>query len=200
MLGATAAAKNLPVLVIGAGISGLLLAQQLRKQNVPFHIYERDDDFSTRGFGWGLTLHWSLPALRELLPNDLLEQLPSTCVDLNAVKRGASSTFPFFDLSTGELKSSSPRASADERIRVTRERLRMLLASRLDIQVRCVRVNRSDYVLKLPLVGQSFPGLPSDWRCCDGKIRRRFYSSRQGHCWLRWSPFSSPTGAIPKQS
>jgi 2-polyprenyl-6-methoxyphenol hydroxylase-like FAD-dependent oxidoreductase len=54
--------KSLPVLIIGAGISGLILAQQLRKSGVPFLIFERDTDFSTRGAEWGLTLHWSLPA------------------------------------------------------------------------------------------------------------------------------------------
>lgn len=132
----TVSSKNsLPVLIIGAGISGLLLAQQLRQLNVPFQIFERDSDFSTRGLGWGLTLHWSLSALRECLPEDLLSRLPDTYVDRAAVERGECSTFPFFDLTTGELKYTSPRAGENERIRVTRERLRRLLATDIDIQV-----------------------------------------------------------------
>lgn len=128
---------DLPVLIIGAGISGLLLAQQLRQLNVPFQVFERDKDFSTRGAGWGLTLHWSLPALRELLPQDLFARLPDTYVDRAAVERGECSTFPFFDLSTGEMKGKSPRARENERIRVTREQLRRLLATGIDVQVRC---------------------------------------------------------------
>lgn len=130
------AAESLPVLIIGAGISGLLLAQQLHKLNIPFQIFERDNDLQTRGVGWGLTLHWSLPALRQLLPSVLLGQLPNTYVDRAAVERRESSTFPFFNLSTGNLKASSPRASEDQRIRVTREELRKLLATGIYIQVR----------------------------------------------------------------
>jgi 2-polyprenyl-6-methoxyphenol hydroxylase-like FAD-dependent oxidoreductase len=127
--------NDFPVLIIGAGISGLLLAQQLLQMDIPFQIFERDDDFSTRGSGWGLTLHWSLPALRELLSDDLLSRLPDTYVDRAAVERGESSTFPFFDLTTGEMKGASARAGENERIRVSRERLRRLLATGIDIQV-----------------------------------------------------------------
>ncbi|KAH7074785.1 FAD binding domain-containing protein [Paraphoma chrysanthemicola] len=125
---------SLPVIIIGAGISGLLLAQLLRKYQVPFRIFERDDDLTTRGLGWGLTLHWSLPALQDLLPDDLLKRLPDTYVDRASVERGHSSTFPFFDLSTGDLKWSSPKAPRDERVRVTRERLRGLLSTGIDVK------------------------------------------------------------------
>ncbi|KAK3312333.1 FAD binding domain-containing protein [Apodospora peruviana] len=124
-----------PIIIIGAGFSGLLLAQHLRKSDIPFVIFERDADFSTRGAGWGLTLHWSLPALRSLLPDELIDRLPETYVDLEAVERGEASTFSFFDLSTGELKGASPKAPESQRIRVTREKLRRLLATGIiDIQ------------------------------------------------------------------
>jgi flavin-dependent dehydrogenase len=123
-----------PILIVGAGVSGLLLAQYLRKTGVPFRIFERDADLTTRGLGWGLTLHWSLPALRSLLPQELVLRLPEAYVDRAAVEEGRASTFPFFDLSTGELKASTPKASESQRIRVTRERFRRLLATDLDIQ------------------------------------------------------------------
>lgn len=126
---------DLPVLIIGAGISGLLLAQQLRQLNIPFHIFERDNHFTTRGSGWGLTLHWSLDALRELLPEDLLSRLSDTYVDRAAVERNEDSTFPFFDLSTGEKKGAVPRAGEHDRIRVSREKLRQLLATGIHIKV-----------------------------------------------------------------
>ena len=106
--------KDLPVLIIGAGISGLLLAQQLRQLNMPFKIFERDDDFSSRGSGWGLTLHWSLLALRELLPEHLLARLRDTYVDRAAVERGEDSMFPFFDLTTGDRKGTVPRAGEED--------------------------------------------------------------------------------------
>ncbi|KAK4098896.1 FAD/NAD(P)-binding domain-containing protein [Parathielavia hyrcaniae] len=124
-----------PILIIGAGVSGLLLAQYLRKTGLaPFRLFERDADLTTRGLGWGLTLHWSLPALRSLLPEDLVRRLPEAYVDRVAVAEGRPSTFPFYDLSTGELKAKTPTASESQRIRVTRDGLRRLLATGLDIQ------------------------------------------------------------------
>lgn len=125
-----------PVLIIGAGVSGLLLAQHLRRENIPFRIFERDADLTTRGVGWGLTLHWSLPAIRALIPEGLVQRLPEAYVDRIAVENGAISTFPFFDLSTGELKASTPKAPESQRIRVTREGIRKLLATGIDIEVR----------------------------------------------------------------
>jgi 2-polyprenyl-6-methoxyphenol hydroxylase-like FAD-dependent oxidoreductase len=127
--------SNKPILIIGSGVSGLLLAQYLRKTGVPSQIFERDLDLTTRGLGWGLTIHWSLPALRSLLPDDLVLRLPEAYVDRKAVEQGKASTFPFFDLSTGELKASTPKASAETRIRVNRDKFRRLLATGLDIQV-----------------------------------------------------------------
>lgn len=42
------------VLIIGAGISGLLLAQILRKAGIPVEVFERDD--GTRNQGWSVGL------------------------------------------------------------------------------------------------------------------------------------------------
>lgn len=123
-----------PILIVGSGISGLLLAQHLRKSSIPFRLYERDSDLDTRGLGWGLTLHWSLPAVRSLLPDDLVSRLPEAYVDRSAVEEGRPSTFPFYDLSTGELKASTPNADESQRIRVSRDKFRRLLATGLDIQ------------------------------------------------------------------
>ncbi|KAF7559029.1 hypothetical protein G7046_g5126 [Stylonectria norvegica] len=134
MANETVTSAEKPVLIIGAGISGLLLAQLLRAQGVPFQVFERDGDLETRGVGWGLTLHWSLEELRDLLPSDLVRRLPSTYVDRVAVEKGLWSTFPFFDISTGELKAETPKASESQRIRVTRENLRGLLSTGIDIK------------------------------------------------------------------
>jgi glycine/D-amino acid oxidase-like deaminating enzyme len=134
-----------PILIIGAGVSGLLVAQHLRKLGVPFRLFERDADFSggSRGVGWGLTLHWSLPALRSLLPEELVCRLPEAYADRRAVQEeGLVSTFPFFDLSTVALVGRTPAMPESDRIRVTRERLRRVLADGLTIEVRR-RVQRS---------------------------------------------------------
>ncbi|KAM0322028.1 hypothetical protein ACHAQA_009771 [Verticillium albo-atrum] len=123
-----------PVLIIGAGISGLLLAQHLLRRSVPFRIFDRDADFTTRGVGWGLTLHWSLPAIRTLLPENLVDRLPETYVDREAVALGKTSRFPLYDLSTAKLEAATPPATEAQRIRVTRERLRRLIAQDIPIE------------------------------------------------------------------
>ena len=126
---------NQPVLIIGAGISGLLLAQSLTRHGIPVRVFERDADLETRGAGWGLTLNWSLPALQSLLPEHIFNRLPEAYVDREAVKQGLSSTFPIFDLSTGELKASTPKAPEASRVRVTRQGLRGLLATGIIVEV-----------------------------------------------------------------
>ncbi|GLA63395.1 hypothetical protein AtubIFM54640_004539 [Aspergillus tubingensis] len=122
---------DLPVLIVGAGISGLLLAQHLQKLGVPYKIFERDAAIDARSGGWGLTLHWALPALRELLPDDLVQRLPEAYVNKAAAARGDTGRFSFFDLKTGSALYSVPAA---ERIRVSRVRLRQLVATGLDVQ------------------------------------------------------------------
>ena len=124
------------VIIVGAGVSGLLLAQSLRKCGIPYQLFERDAGMTTRGVGWGLTLHWSLPGLRQLLPEELIHRVPETYVDRASVEERRASRFPFFDLSTGELMAATPTASESQRIRVARDRFRRLIVTGIDIQVR----------------------------------------------------------------
>jgi len=50
----TAEAK-LHVLIVGAGLAGLTLAQALRKQGVSFEVFERSPD--SRFQGWAIGVH-----------------------------------------------------------------------------------------------------------------------------------------------
>lgn len=120
-----------PILIIGAGIAGLTLAQACRKENIPCRLFERDENPSSRGAGWGLTLVHSLPAFKALVPEDILARLPETYVNIEAVNAGERGNFTYFDLSTGEAKWRSPPA---ERIRVSRRRLRTLMLTGLDLE------------------------------------------------------------------
>lgn len=45
------------VLIAGAGVGGLSLAQALRKQNISFEIFERDADADSRFQGWAIAMH-----------------------------------------------------------------------------------------------------------------------------------------------
>ncbi|KZF23445.1 FAD binding domain protein [Xylona heveae TC161] len=127
----TAPSSIAPILIIGAGISGLTLAQALRKNNIPFEIFERDASPESRGTGWGLTIHWALQDFYELLPQQVVDRLPETYVNRAAVERGENGNFMFFDLSNGEEKCRVP---PNKRIRVSREKLRKVLMDGVDVK------------------------------------------------------------------
>lgn len=120
------------VLIIGGGITGLLLAQALKKSDLPFTVFERDPTLSHRGRGWGLTIHWALDTLTSLLPQHLIDRLPEAYVNPQASMSGENGKFMFFDVRSGEMKWTVPPS---KRIRVSRERLRALLADGVNIQV-----------------------------------------------------------------
>jgi 2-polyprenyl-6-methoxyphenol hydroxylase-like FAD-dependent oxidoreductase len=120
-----------PILIVGAGISGLTLAQACRKEGIPFRIFERDASFTPRSPGWGITLDWTLPTFRALLPDDISSRLPETYVNSQALYAGETGTFAFFDLSTGEARWQMP---ASQRIRVCQERLRRLLLTGINVE------------------------------------------------------------------
>lgn len=120
-----------PVIIIGAGISGLTLAQACRKKSIPYRIFERDESATHRNAGWGLTIHWALQFFKNLLLEELVARLPETYVNRGAVKAGEKGSFTFFDLRSGERQWQVPAA---ERIRVSREKLRTLLLTGLDVE------------------------------------------------------------------
>lgn len=120
------------VTIIGAGITGPVLGQALKRHDVPFSIFERDPSVSARGRGWGLTVQWALDTLLSLLPQHIVDRLPEAYVDPEASKKGENGNFLFFDLRSGETRWKVPPS---KRIRVSRERLRALLLEGLDVQV-----------------------------------------------------------------
>jgi 2-polyprenyl-6-methoxyphenol hydroxylase-like FAD-dependent oxidoreductase len=140
------------IVIIGAGITGLLLAQALRKRQPleakvttpTFSIFERDPNPEFRGAGWGLTIHWALSDFTSLLPDYLVDRLPETYVDRGAVERGEKGNFLLFDLKDGKEKFRVPPS---ERIRVSRERLRALLMDGLDIKVFPIFLLRSSHLV-----------------------------------------------------
>jgi hypothetical protein len=54
-----AAAEDLRVLIAGAGVVGLTIAQGCKRHGIPFTIFERDARGDARKQGWALTLHVS---------------------------------------------------------------------------------------------------------------------------------------------
>lgn len=65
-----------PVIIIGAGISGLALAQGLLKASIPFHVYERDSSLNIRAQGYRVRINgFGIDALKYLLTPALYTRL-----------------------------------------------------------------------------------------------------------------------------
>jgi 2-polyprenyl-6-methoxyphenol hydroxylase-like FAD-dependent oxidoreductase len=121
-----------PVLIIGGGIVGLVLAQALHLRGVPFAVFERNPSPSSRDGGWGITIHWALSALQKCLPPALFAAVDSVQVD-PAQGRSDTGRFVFLDIATAQVRYSIPPAP---RRRVSRVRLHRLLAQGLEDHVR----------------------------------------------------------------
>jgi glycine/D-amino acid oxidase-like deaminating enzyme len=65
----------LHVLIVGAGIVGLTIAQGCRRQGIPFTIFEGDESRESRPQGWAVTLHWCLDSLRRTIGPELSGKL-----------------------------------------------------------------------------------------------------------------------------
>lgn len=81
-----------PVIIAGAGMVGLLLAQLLKRAGIPFQVYERDTATDSRYGGWAITLHWILPELKKSLPRTMFEQMLQMHVDPEEAANGETET------------------------------------------------------------------------------------------------------------
>ena len=66
--------SQLPVLIVGAGLGGLTLAQCLNNRGIPFRVFERDPAAKSgrqRAQGWCISLHpWILDDLKASVRDD----------------------------------------------------------------------------------------------------------------------------------
>ncbi|KAF2007434.1 FAD binding domain-containing protein [Amniculicola lignicola CBS 123094] len=120
---------QLPVIVVGGGIVGLALAQALKKEGIPFQLYERDQHLDARSAGWGITIHWALPAIESCLSPALFEKIDTIQVD---PQQGLQDTgrFLFLDIETAEPRYVIPPSF---RRRISRLKLRKLLTTGIDV-------------------------------------------------------------------
>src|SRR5258706_16243640 len=76
-----------PVPISGAGVGGLLLAQSLRSHRIPFKLYERDADGSSRSQGYRLRISVDgLTALEQVLEPTHYQRFRAGCTELGAGK------------------------------------------------------------------------------------------------------------------
>ncbi len=127
------------VLIIGAGLGGLCLAQSLRRAGIPFSVYERDSEPFARPQGYRLHLDGdALGALAEVLSPVLFALFEATAqttlpfttllaTDLSVVKR-----LPTHDDLGPDVWPSS--ATRNTHANVDRATLRQILLADLDIR------------------------------------------------------------------
>eukprot|EP01103_Thecamoeba_quadrilineata_P015754 TRINITY_DN5076_c0_g1_i1.p1 TRINITY_DN5076_c0_g1~~TRINITY_DN5076_c0_g1_i1.p1 ORF type:complete len:398 (-),score=67.75 TRINITY_DN5076_c0_g1_i1:60-1253(-) len=117
------------LIIIGAGLGGLVLAQVLRKNAVPFEIFERDEGPGSREQGWSLNIEWVLQPLHDaILPIDP----PIFDMAVNAVI-GGGVNFCVFNGYTGENVIDQP-SKKGSKLRANRSKLRTWLSDGLDIK------------------------------------------------------------------
>ncbi|KAL9530298.1 putative FAD-dependent monooxygenase [Sphaerulina musiva] len=142
--------KHIHILIIGAGLTGLILAQALRKLQhlaslnttsssspppplITYEIFERDPRAFFRGGGWSLTIHWALTDLQNLLPDEIMQNFETCLVNRDAAAAGQAGNFQFLNLCTSEIVEAwpIPRGAAS---RVSRERILELLMRGVDVR------------------------------------------------------------------
>ncbi|KAF2972369.1 hypothetical protein GQX73_g1144 [Xylaria multiplex] len=118
-----------PIIIIGAGIVGLTLAQGLKQEGIPFQLYERDETLDHRSPGWGITIHWALKALESCLPKDMFARIDNVQVD---PEQGRQDTgrFLFLDLETLKPRYIIPPSP---RKRISRSKFRELLTEGVNV-------------------------------------------------------------------
>ncbi|OAP59064.1 hypothetical protein AYL99_06362 [Fonsecaea erecta] len=127
-----ASTTPLNVIVIGAGSTGLLLAQGLKQNGIPCTVYEREDHttYQNRAREWGMTLHWGAEFLSKFVPPELADHIDANiCCD--PFFKGKVTSLPIYNGATGEklfeMEGMDPR-------RVSRKKLRTFLSQGIDVQ------------------------------------------------------------------
>lgn len=150
--------KDFHVLIIGAGAAGLLAAQGLKKANIRYTLFEREDlsIYNVRPRDWSMGLHWARREIPPLLPDHLAcdiwkidadpyseggkpsifngegANLPPKCegypLELNEKQEKA---FPIVNLKTGQELTW---VSAETSRRTSRRKLREYLRQELQIE------------------------------------------------------------------
>ncbi|RDW65893.1 FAD-dependent oxidoreductase [Aspergillus mulundensis] len=125
---------NRKVLIIGAGSTGLALAQGLKMKGIPFTVYDRDASPEARERNWSFGLHWGIEPLRGLVPAHIYAQLEAAQVDPHIdLDDPVTNRMPLHNGATGDLIMDIQFAKI---YRLRRDKFRaMLLTDLADAEV-----------------------------------------------------------------
>ncbi|KAK4555863.1 hypothetical protein LTR86_007083 [Recurvomyces mirabilis] len=131
---------DVDVLVIGAGVVGLALAQGLRKAGLRMAICEQDSDdtYHGRPRDWGITLHWGFELIAKLLPSELHSRIDEILCDPFYKQSEQDADLVTYAGHTGEVLIRTPASNARS---VSRKKIRRLFSQGLEIQYAKCLVN-----------------------------------------------------------
>ncbi|CAI6083246.1 hypothetical protein V2G26_018851 [Clonostachys chloroleuca] len=120
------------VAIIGAGVTGLLIAQGLLKNGFQVTVYERDPSLEFRdNRPVSFMIHWGFETLSELLPADLWADIHTTFCNPAARDAKESEGIKFYNGHSGDLLFQAPPTVIK---RVTRQKLRKHAAKGVDVR------------------------------------------------------------------
>ncbi|KAI9729456.1 MAG: hypothetical protein M1834_006837 [Cirrosporium novae-zelandiae] len=128
--------KNLHIVILGAGTTGLLIAQGLQKNEISFSVYERQDEntYKNHPRQWAMGLFWGADDIQATLPMNLRNRFNEIKADPNYVPSpDMSNWWPMYNGKTGELITKI-QAGQTGTARVSRTKMRRLFAEGLDVQ------------------------------------------------------------------
>ena len=120
------------VIIVGAGLSGLSIAQGLKKNGIECVIVEKETHPRERN--WGVTMSWGLKHLANLLPVDLFNRLsecsPDPSLDLKAAGKEC------IMIRNGQTGATIVEVPFEGIRRLNVQKTRKLWMEGLDVQVR----------------------------------------------------------------
>ncbi|KJX94966.1 FAD/NAD(P)-binding domain-containing protein [Zymoseptoria brevis] len=125
-----------PTLIIGAGLTGLILAHALQHISIPHLIFDAESPTAhrTRLREWNMAVHWSIPLLQELLPKELYDRfVAESAVDpsLDPTKAPFNGARIFDGYEGGCLKDLEEEGGV---VRVSRRKMRGWLLEGVDVK------------------------------------------------------------------
>ncbi|OAA61873.1 FAD-binding domain containing protein [Niveomyces insectorum RCEF 264] len=121
------------VAIVGAGLTGLLAAHGLRKHGFDVALFDAEPALDARANrDWTIVLHWALPVMQALLPAAVVARLPHAICNPFLEFDARAEAFAVFHGATGDPLFQSPMPGSR---RVSRQRLRRVLAEGLDVGI-----------------------------------------------------------------
>jgi 2-polyprenyl-6-methoxyphenol hydroxylase-like FAD-dependent oxidoreductase len=120
--------ENYPhVAIIGAGIGGVAIAVACLHRGIPFTLFERDNSFSDRSQGYGLTLQQASKAIKGFGIISLKEGIVSTKHVVNNIEGKVVGEWGMRKWLSSETKTSNKKTN----IHISRQSLRLALLEQL---------------------------------------------------------------------